>query len=127
MEVVKIVGFALVATSLIVILKEQKKEFALVLSIGAGIFILMFVMDKITPIIDMLYELTEKSNINSDFLIIILKVTGIAYLIEFGKNICIDSGQSAIATKLEIAGKILITSISLPIFASLISLIIELV
>ena len=75
----------------------------------------------------MLYDLVEKSGINSSFLVIILKVTGIAYLGELGKNICTDAGQSAIATKLEIAGKILIVSISLPIFTSLISVVTELV
>ena len=127
MEVTKIVGFAIFATILIVILKENKKEFALVLSIAAGILILLFSLDKMNGIISMLYDLVEKSGINSSFLVIILKVTGIAYLVEFGKNICTDAGQSAIATKLEIAGKILIVSISLPIFTSLISVVTELV
>ena len=127
MEVTKIVGFAIFATILIVILKENKKEFAVVLSIAAGILILLFSLDKMNGIISMLYDLVEKSGINSSFLVIILKVTGIAYLVEFGKNICTDAGQSAIATKLEIAGKILIVSISLPIFTSLISLVTELV
>ena len=75
----------------------------------------------------MLYELVEKSGINSSFLVIILKVIGIAYLVELGKNICQDAGQSAIATKLEMAGKIIVVSISLPIFTSLISLLVELV
>lgn len=127
MEVTKIVGFAIFATILIVILKENKKEFAVVLSIAAGILILLFSLDKMNGIISMLYDLVEKSGINSSFLVIILKVTGIAYLVEFGKNICTDAGQSAIATKLEIAGKILIVSISLPIFTSLISVVTELV
>ena len=126
-EVTKIVGFAIFATILIVILKENKKEFAVVLSIAAGILILLFSLDKMNGIISMLYDLVEKSGINSSFLVIILKVTGIAYLVEFGKNICTDAGQSAIATKLEIAGKILIVSISLPIFTSLISVVTELV
>lgn len=127
MEVTKIVGFAIFSTILIVILKEEKKEFAIILSIASGVLILIFSLQKMEGIISMLYELVEKSGINSSFLVIILKVTGIAYLVEFGKNICVDAGQSAIATKLEIAGKILIVSISLPIFASLISVVTELV
>lgn len=127
MEIIKVVGFAIFSVILIVVLKEEKKEFALILSIIAGVSILIFAMSKINPILDMLYELVNKSTINSNFLIIILKVTGIAYLVEFGKNICLDAGQSAISTKLEIAGKIMIVALSLPIFNSLISLISQLV
>ncbi len=127
MEIIKVVGFAIFATMLVVILKEEKKEFAVALSVIAGVMLLLFCISKIDPIINMLYELVEKSGINSSFLIIILKVIGIAYLVELGKNICQDAGQSAIATKLEMAGKIIVVSISLPIFTSLISLLVELV
>lgn len=127
MEIIKVVGFAIFATMLVVILKEEKKEFAVALSVIAGVMLLLFCISKIDPIINMLYELVEKSGINSSFLVIILKVIGIAYLVELGKNICQDAGQSAIATKLEMAGKIIVVSISLPIFASLISLLVELV
>lgn len=127
MEIIKVVGFAIFATMLVVILKEEKKEFAVALSVIAGVMLLLFCISKIDPIINMLYELVEKSGINSSFLVIILKVIGIAYLVELGKNICQDTGQSAIATKLEMAGKIIVVSISLPIFTSLISLLVELV
>ena len=127
MEIIKVVGFAIFATMLVVILKEEKKEFSVALSVIAGVMLLLFCISKIDPIINMLYELVEKSGINSSFLVIILKVLGIAYLVELGKNICQDAGQSAIATKLEMAGKIIVVSISLPIFTSLISLLVELV
>ena len=127
MEIIKVVGFAIFATMLVVILKEEKKEFAVALSVIAGVMLLLFCISKIDPIINMLYELVEKSGINSSFLVIILKVIGIAYLVELGKNICQDAGQSAIATKLEMVGKIIVVSISLPIFTSLISLLVELV
>ena len=127
MEIIKLVRFAIFATKLVVILKEEKKEFAVALTVIAGVMLLLFCISKIDPIINMLYELVEKSGINSSFLVIILKVIGIAYLVELGKNICQDAGQSAIATKLEMAGKIIVVSISLPIFTSLISLLVELV
>ncbi len=127
MEIIKVVGFSIFSAILIVILKEEKKEFALILSIVAGVLILIFAMEKINPVLNMLYDLVNKSSINSNFLIIILKVTGIAYLVEFGKNICMDAGQSAISTKLELAGKIMVVALSLPVFNCLISLISQLV
>ena len=127
MEVFKILGFAIIATILIVMLNNEKKEIGLVLSIAAGVCILLFTMSKITPIVDMLNSLIESSGINKEFLVIILKITGIAYLVEFGKNICMDAGQSAIATKLELAGKVIIVSLSLPLIATLVNVLTGLV
>ena len=127
MEVFKILGCAIIATILIVMLNNEKKEIGLVLSIAAGVCILLFTMSKITPIVDMLNALIESSGINKEFLVIILKITGIAYLVEFGKNICIDAGQSAIATKLELAGKVIIVSLSLPLIATLVNVLTGLV
>lgn len=126
-EVFKILGFAIIATILIVMLNNEKKEIGLVLSIAAGVCIFLFTVSKITPIVDMLNSLIESSGINKEFLLIILKITGIAYLVEFGKNICIDAGQSAIATKLELAGKIIIVSLSLPLIATLVNVLTGLV
>lgn len=127
MEIFKVVGFSIVSVVLIVLLKEEKKEMALLLTIVSGICILLFALSKITPIIDMLNTLIDSSGINKDFLVIILKITGIAYLVEFGKNICIDAQQSAIATKLEIAGKVIIVSLSLPLIATLVNVLTGLV
>ncbi len=121
MEIIKVVGFAIISVVLIVLLQEQRKEMALLLTIVAGICILLFAISKVTPIIDMLNSLIDGSGISKEFLVIILKITGIAYLVEFGKNICIDAGQSAIGTKLEIAGKIIIVSLSLPLIATLVN------
>ena len=127
MDIFKVVGFSIISVVLIVLLREEKKEIALLLTIVSGICILIFALSKITPIINMLNSLIDKSGINKDFLTIILKITGIAYIVEFGKNICIDAGQSAIATKLEMAGKIIIISLSLPLIASLVNILTGLV
>ncbi len=127
MEIFKVVGFAIISVILIVLLKEERKDIALVLMVVSGVIIMLFALSKITPIIDMLNTLINNSGISKDFLVIILKITGIAYIVEFGKNICIDAGQTAIATKLELAGKIIIVSLSLPLIASLVNVLTGLV
>lgn len=127
MEVFKVVGFAIVSTILIVMLNSEKKEIGLVLAIFSGVGILIFALSKITPIVEMLNTLIASSGINKEFLLIILKITGIAYLVEFGKNICMDAGQSAIATKLELAGKVIIVALSLPLITTLVNVLTGLV
>lgn len=125
MDIVKIIGVGLTATIIIIILKQYKPEFTVYASIIAGVIILFMVMDKLNAIVDLLTSLTNKTGMGSTFLKILLKVTGIAILTEFAVSICKDSGESAIASKIELGGKIIIISISIPIITALLELIIN--
>lgn len=127
MEVFKIVGFAIFSVIIIIVLKEQKPEMALVLTVVSCVGLMIFAITQMTGIIEMLNELVSKSGMNKEFLAIILKVTAIAYIVEFGKNVCVDAGQSAIATKLEMAGKVLILTLSLPLISALVNVLTGLV
>lgn len=126
-DIFKIVAFAIISVVLILLLKEQKPEIALLLTIVSSIILLIFGLNKVSSVFELLNDLASKSGINSEFLKIILKVTIIAYIVEFGKNICIDAGQSSIATKLEMAGKVIIVVLSLPIISSLVNVLTGLV
>ena len=123
MDIFKLLGFAVIATVLIVVIKEQRKEIALILSVFTAIAIIAYAMTQMSGVITMLESLIEKSGISKDFMLIIFKVIGIAYLVEFGKNICMDAGQSAIATKLEMAGKVMIVVLSVRLINALLSVI----
>ena len=125
MEIVKIIGVGLVALILIIILKQYKPEFTIYASIIAGAIILLMVMDKLYSIINLLSNISQKVGIGNEFLKIILKITGIAILTEFAVSICKDSGESAIASKIDLGGKIIIISISIPIITALLELVIN--
>lgn len=123
MEILKIVGFAIIATVLVIVIKEQKPEIAVLLSVISAILIMVYTMSKMAGVIEMLDRMVESSGMNKDFLAIILKVTGIAYIVEFGRNVCADAGQNAIATKLEMAGKVIIVILSLPLINTLLTVV----
>ena len=127
MEVIKIVGISIFAVIMIIILKNYRPEMALVLAIVTGIGIMLFAIYKMSSVINILNDLVTKSGINKDFLLIIIKVIGIAYIVEFVKNICIDAGQSSIATKLEMAGKVIIVVLTIPLISSLVNVLTGLV
>ena len=118
MIVLKIVGFGILASLMVVILKENSKEVSIVLVIASSIVLFLASINYLTPIVSMVENIVSKTSIDSRYIIVILKVTGIAYLIEFGKDICIDAGQNSIANKMEIAGKIIIASLSVPVITS---------
>lgn len=127
MEVIKIVGVSIFAVIMIIILKNYRPEMALVLSIITGIGIMLYAISKMSSVINVLNDLVSKSGVNTDFLLVIIKVIGIAYIVEFGKNVCIDAGQSSIATKLEMAGKVVIVVLTIPLISSLVNVLVGLV
>lgn len=125
MEIIKIIGIGLTALIIIIILKQYKPEFAIYVSLAAGILILVLVLSKLTGIISLLTDLSNKTHLNNGFLGILLKITGIAFLTEFAVSICKDLGESAIASKVDLGGKVLIIAISIPIISSLLETVIK--
>lgn len=125
MEIIKIIGIGMIALIFIIIIKQYKPEFAIYISLIAGALILFLAMDKFAGIIELLKTLSSKASVNNQFLIILLKITGIAFLTEFAVSICKDSGESAIASKIDLGGKVIIIGMSIPIISALLELIIK--
>ena len=127
MNVAQIVAFALVSVFIIILLKQYKREYALLASIAASGIIILFGLSKLEVIVDLLNELINKTGINKEFFKILIKITGVAYLIDFGSNICKDVGESAIASKVDFAGKVIIVTMSLPILTTLLETVTEVI
>lgn len=124
-EIIKIIGIGLVALVIAIILKQYRPEYAIYVSIIAGVLILFLVMEKLSGIINLLKSISDKTYINKQFLGILLKITGIAIATEFAVSICADAGEKAIASKIEIGSKVIIITMSIPIISSLLELVIE--
>lgn len=124
-EIIKIVGIGLVALVLIIIVKQYRPEFALYISLIAGVLILYLAIDNLQSVINLLKQICQKSGVNSKFLGILLKMTGIAFLAEFAISICKDAGEAAIASKVELGSKAIIISMSIPIIYNLLEVILK--
>ena len=125
MDIIKIIGIGLISLIIIIIVRQYKPEFTLYVSLLAGALILLLIMDKLEGIIDLLTTLSNKTAINNDFLTLLIKITGIAFLTEFAVSICKDTGESAIANKVDMGGKVIIVSMSIPIISSLLETVVE--
>jgi len=115
MDIIKIIGIGLIALIVIIIIKQYRPEFAVYVSLIAGALILLLILDKMSGVINLLTNLANKTSINKDFIFLLIKITGIAFLTEFAVSICKDAGESAIATKIDMGGKVMIVAISIPI------------
>ncbi len=125
MDIIKIIGVGLISLIIIIIIRQYKPEFTLYVSLLAGGIILLFLMDKISGIVDILTSLSNKASIDSEFLTLLIKITGIAFLTEFAVSICKDTGETAIANKVDMGGKVIIVSMSIPIISSLLETVLQ--
>ena len=126
MDIIKIIGIGLIALIVIIIIKQYRPEFAVYVSLIAGALILLLILDKMSGVINLLTNLANKTSINKDFIFLLIKITGIAFLTEFAVSICKDAGESAIATKIDMG--VLSSSSSfafVPIISSLLETIVK--
>ncbi|WNF38941.1 stage III sporulation protein AD [Bacillaceae bacterium IKA-2] len=126
MEIIQIVGLGLITTFLALVVKEQKPIFAFLLTVFSGVLIFIFLIDQIYLIVTMLQKIAVNANINMIYIQTILKIIGIAYIAEFGAQIAKDAGQGSIASKIELAGKVFILVMAIPIITAIIETVIGL-
>lgn len=125
MDIIKLIGIGLVALVVIIIVKQYKPEFAIYVSLIAGILILSMTFDTISQIVNLIKGYSEKISVNNKFILVLLKITGIAILAEFATSICKDAGETAIASKIDIGSKVMIIATSIPIISSLLEVILK--
>jgi len=125
MEIFQIVGLALVAAILSVLLRNQRPELALQISIVTGIIIFLVMAFKISAVLTLLQNLANKINIDLVYINTILKIVGISYITSFDAEVCRDAGESFIASKIEFAGKILIMILTIPILMAVLEIIVK--
>lgn len=126
-DVMKLVGLAIISTILCMVIKKDRPEMAMFIGILTGIMILLSVTYKLNFIIDSINDLAHKANIPTMYISLIIKLIGIAYLMEFAIQICKDCGEGNIASKLEFGGKIIVMTMSFPILVSIIDMILNII
>ena len=125
MEIFQIAGIGILATIIVIILKDTRPEFALYISIVTGIIIFSFVLNKLVYVIDVLRVLSTKANMETTYFSTILKIIGISYITEFSSQISKDAGEGSIAMKIELGVKVLIMVLAIPILLALMDLILK--
>ncbi|WP_054949507.1 stage III sporulation protein AD [Numidum massiliense] len=126
MDILQIIGLGLITTFLVLVIKERQPLFALLLATFVGAAIFLSLIGEVGKVITLLQDLANKANVDTVYLATILKIIGIAYIVEFAVQIMRDAGQGAIAQKVELAGKIVILVMAIPILTVLVETIIQL-
>ena len=121
MGIIQISMLGIGAVVLALLLKQQKSEYALYLSLTAVILILIFSMNRLQVVMETIQKIEQYTGIDAAMLKILVKLMGITYVAEFSSGICKDAGYQTIAIQIEIFGKLAILVLSLPVLLALLS------
>jgi stage III sporulation protein AD len=119
-EAARLVGLGLVVTVVAVTVRGTRPELALQLSLAGGALLLLLVLRRLAGVVGVLMDLAGRAHLSAPYLEIILKVIAVSYLVGLGAQVCRDAGERAVAEKMELAGRILILALALPIMMAVV-------
>lgn len=122
-----VAGVLLCAGVLSTVLRTHRPELAMGLSLLAGVLVLGVVLSRLTPFLHSLKQMLALGGLSDGAFSVVLKGVGVCLLTQLTADICRDAGQSALAGKAELAGRVLLLILSVPLYQQILSLIIGLV
>ena len=126
MEYVKILAIGLVTTFAVLVVKQFRNDFAILIGVVGSILMLILISNQVSFLFAQISQIFIKTNIDTSIISSLLKIVGIGYITEFSANICNDTGCASIGDKILFCGKVLILFMSLPIINSLVDIIVGL-
>ena len=122
MNITAIAGFCIISAILALVLRQYKPELALVLSMACSVVVLLFLLDSVADIRSQLEGLLANTPLPPELLEAVFKGLGVCVLSELAASLCRDAGETAIAVKAELAGKVALMIIGMPLFYRLLQM-----
>ncbi len=127
MELVKVIGVGIVGLIVAALLKKDKPELTLLAVIATGAMILIIILSSMSQAIATFADLIAKAGLSDGLFGGVLRIVGVGYLTEYAASLATDSGSTSIANKIQLAGKVTIFLMGVPVVTTLIELLEELV
>lgn len=122
-----IIFLGVFSTVAVLFLKRFAPEYAMVVSIAAGVVILLILLVDLGSIFDAVEQLFISSGLNGEVFKLTLKALGLCYITNFAVDVCKDFGQTSLASKIELAGKIAVITLSFPLIETILKTVTELI
>ncbi len=129
MEIIRLICFAVATTILIKLFTKIDSfgsEFTVPIRFAGAVILLIFIATQLSSVMQIIYDLALRIKMDNVYLNIILKVVGIAYLAEFGYQLCKDAGEEALGSGVQFAGKVMIFVVASPVIFALVEMIADL-
>lgn len=127
MLILKVVSVAVIAVFLSIIVRHYRAEYSIFIALGATAVIWVMLSDTLEKMLDSMRLMLSGTGIDNDYISIVFKTLGICILTQIASDICRDCGESALATKTELAGKIVILTVAMPMITSIAQISVELI
>ncbi len=123
MDIFRIVGIGISAAVLAALLRQRRPEIAVQVSLAAAAVIFLAAAPYLKTVLEMFRDISNQIGLDIKYITVILKVIGIAYITQFGAELCRDAGEGAVASKIEFAGKVIIMTLSMPVMYKLLEVV----
>ena len=127
MDIFQIAAIGIVGMILALMLKRESPLFAILVSLAVAVLIFLLVIPQLAGLVALFGTITGHLTSGQEYVLVVVKIIGIAYVAEFGAQICHDAGEGAIGAKIELAGKVLIMGVAAPLILSLIDLVVTII
>ena len=127
MNIAAIAGIGVVAAAIAILIKKQNPEYSMMISIGAGIILLILILSQVTPAVRQMSDLVSAAGMPTEYAGILFKSLGVCFLTQPACDSCRDVGETALASKIELAGKVAILIFALPLFQKVADMAISLI
>ena len=117
MSGVSLAALAVVIALLAVVVRQYKAEYGMAVGVAGGILLLLLVIAQMSGLFDSLSDMIDRVGIRQEWLTLLLKALGICYLTQFASDCCRDAGETALASKAELAGRVAVVLLALPMLA----------
>lgn len=126
LSICALIALVLISLALILLLKQYRPEFALLASVTSALILLIYGIAKAGEIISAVRSLTERAGIDEQNVMLVLKALGICYIVQIAKDVCADSGQTALSDRIDFIGKVTVVAMSLPLLMQIIGIVTQL-
>ncbi len=126
MEIVQIALIGILSGVLVIAIKQKQPELGMQVSMVAGLIIFIYALDYLVTAVDYIRDVVSRYDIPYESITVVLKIIGVAYICEFAVQLLKDTGEGSIASKVELAGRVFIIVLSLPVITSFMNMVLGL-
>ena len=121
MDLVRVLGVGLLGVMLATMLKRDRPEMHLLVLLATGVVVLVVLLSSLTTVVNAFADLMVRCGLDESLFGGVLKIVGIGYVTEYAASVCTDAGAASVADKLQLAGKITVFLMGLPVVTTLVS------
>lgn len=112
----QIIAVAIVSVVITMLVKQYRPEYAVVMQLVTGAVLLFLLAGNIKEAVSGIKTIAEASSYPKEYSVIMIKALGLCIVTQLGADTCRDAGETALATKVELAGKITVVVMAMPLF-----------